>query len=181
MGAFHYAKSFRNFGWEINGIWNGIFRSKWPMSSRGGPLWPTSPVWPKITAPFPKNFIFSPTSLRCNQDIGWHVNEMLWSSCKLCLIQTMLFHFLLVPLIYDQSVWHHGKYTITIINLQSFTKEFCFFHKLSAAFFHHRILCMPLKTYTESCGRKSCTKLAISNLYNNNCCTDVPPKLVQIK
>ena len=25
----------------------------------------------------------------------------------------------------------------------------------------------PWKTYTESCGKKSCTKLAISNLYNN--------------
>ena len=44
------------------------------------------------------------------------------------------------------KAWHHGKHTITIINLQSFTKEFCFFfHKLSAAFPITGFCVCPLK------------------------------------
>jgi len=75
MGAFNFAKIFRSFGWEINGMLWSVWKF---TTSRGGPLWPVSPVWPKFVAPFPKIPISSSTLLSCNQNFGQNANGSLW-------------------------------------------------------------------------------------------------------
>ena len=44
---------------------------------------------------------------------------------------------------------------------------FFFFTSLVQLFPSQDSVYAPWKTYTESCGKKNCTKLAIRNLYNN--------------
>ena len=81
-----------------------IFREKWSIS-RGGPLWPVGPVWPKPAVPFSKILVSNRTSLGSHQNFGRNVNGTLVSfeQCR------SIFPWL-VPLVSDWTVWHNGKH-----------------------------------------------------------------------
>ena len=66
--------------------------------------WTVAPVRPKLTVPFPEIFVFSPTLLSSNQNVGRNANGSFRCDWKRCFNRTMSLHFvLIIPLI--MRVW----------------------------------------------------------------------------
>ena len=53
------------------------FPEKVVLLMRGDPFLPVCPIRPKLTLPFPKNVVSSPTSMKINQNFGQYVNQKL--------------------------------------------------------------------------------------------------------
>ena len=97
-GCFPLCQNFRKF--RSRNKWNAsvrveFFRSKW-STSKGGPLWPVGPVWPKLGVPFSEIPVSSPAlphHAEAKMADGTEVNMY---ECSICKLQTQDLNILLM-------------------------------------------------------------------------------------